>query len=210
MDFFSILFAQKSNGKLLDNTITFVSGDTVHEIINIKNGNSINAPATNPTRDSMHFVGWKIDGEYVNFPYTPLTNVEMLASFITARNEITYTLAGDIIGEGVRTSNDGGKVIKTHDGVSICGYTINSDNKAGTYYIVSETQDGCAATNVSYVGTVEYEGKVYHYSKNSTLANINYNGCSTLNCWCIGSSTNYVDKTAVTRLLDYYYVKINS
>lgn len=125
------------------------------------------------------------------------------------RNEITYSKAGDVIGEGVRTSTNGGKVTKTNNGVAICGYTINSDNKAGYYYVVSKTQDGCVATNIDYVGTVTYDGETYYYAKNSILANINYNNASTLNCWFIGSSTTYADELAVTRLLDYYYCKID-
>jgi lysophospholipase L1-like esterase len=129
---------------------------------------------------------------------------------IKTRDEITYSKAGDIIGEGVRTSKNAGKITKSNDGVAVCGYTLNSDNKAGTYYVVAETQDGCAATNIEYVGTVDYNGKAYHYAKNSVLANINYNNASTLSCWFIGASATYADEAAVARLLDYYFCKIDS
>lgn len=195
---------------IVDNTVTFTADGTPYEITSVKAGNAVNAPATVPTSENGTFKEWQdAEGNRISFPYTPeAEETELVALFLTVRDSISVTYKDTLIATGVRASTYYGKVFKSYDGLAVCGYTKNTDGISGYYYLVSETENGCKATNLGYVGTVEYNGKIYHYSKNSILANINYNGASTMNCQFIGSQGDFQSDTdAVVALLDYYYLK---
>lgn len=199
----------KSGGGL-DRTVTFTADGVPCEITSLKAGNSVNAPATVPTSENGTFEEWQdTEGNRISFPFTPeAEETELVALFLTVRDSISVTNKDTLIATGVRNSEYRGQVIKSYDGLAVCGYTKNTDGISGYYYLVSETKDGCKATNLVYVGTAEYNGKIYHYSKNSILANINYNGASTMNCQFIGNQGDFQsDMDAVAALLDYYYLK---
>jgi hypothetical protein len=69
------------SGTALEYTVTFKANDEVYEVVSVKAGNSINAPATNPTSESGSFVSWMLNEEAVVFPYKPTSDVELTASF---------------------------------------------------------------------------------------------------------------------------------
>ena len=69
------------SGTALEYTVTFKANDEVYEVVSVKAGNSINAPATNPTSESGSFVAWMLNEEAVVFPYKPTSDVELTASF---------------------------------------------------------------------------------------------------------------------------------
>ena len=69
--------------KLLDHTVTFLSDGEPYEIVSVKSGNSVNAPAIDPISESGSFAGWQFNGETVGFPYPLESDVELVAKFGT-------------------------------------------------------------------------------------------------------------------------------
>lgn len=61
--------------------VTFLVDGEVYESCNVKEGNSVNAPAVNPTSEEGTFVSWQHAGENVTFPYTPTEDTELTALF---------------------------------------------------------------------------------------------------------------------------------
>ena len=72
---------RKIDGLTLDYVVTFVVDEEVYEAVNVKAGNSVNAPAAEPTSESGTFVSWQLDGKDVEFPYTPTADAELVALF---------------------------------------------------------------------------------------------------------------------------------
>lgn len=62
-------------------TVTFLADGAVYEKVCVKEGNSVSAPAAEPTGESGTFVAWQLDGEEVTFPFTPTGDTEITAVF---------------------------------------------------------------------------------------------------------------------------------
>lgn len=62
-------------------TVTFLADGIVYEKVCVKVGNSVSAPAAEPTSESGTFVAWQLDGEEVTFPFTPTGDAEITAVF---------------------------------------------------------------------------------------------------------------------------------
>jgi hypothetical protein len=77
----------------LDNTVTFLTDGELYETMSVKQGNSINAPATEPTSEEGSFAGWQLNEETINFPYTPTSNIEVNALFGTTA-DLIYSAYG--------------------------------------------------------------------------------------------------------------------
>lgn len=66
----------------LDNTVTFTVDGEPYEIVSVKNGNSINEPVTQPTKDGEYLNGWKTsEGNVISFPYAPTSDTNLEAVF---------------------------------------------------------------------------------------------------------------------------------
>ena len=72
---------QGSGDTMLDYTVKFMVDAVIYEVVNVKAGNSVNAPATPPASESGSFVAWLLNEEAVVFPYKPTSDVELTASF---------------------------------------------------------------------------------------------------------------------------------
>ena len=69
--------------KILDHTVTFTVDGEPYEIVSVKNGNSVNAPQTIPTKNGSVFGGWlNADSEIIIFPCVPTTEVVLNATFL--------------------------------------------------------------------------------------------------------------------------------
>lgn len=67
--------------ELLDHTVTFTVDGEPYEVVSVKDGNSVNRPATDPAKEDYSFSGWKLNSEKVTFPYVPTENTELIALF---------------------------------------------------------------------------------------------------------------------------------
>jgi hypothetical protein len=81
--------AKTSGGASLDHTVTFMVDEEAYEIVSVKNGNSVNAPTTEPTKDGEVFIEWQKDGEFVEFPYTP-EGTETISALFMFRSNTDY------------------------------------------------------------------------------------------------------------------------
>lgn len=68
-------------GALLDNTVTFTVDGEPYEIVSVKSGNSVNAPATEPINNGLLLTSWKVNDTEVSFPFTPTENCEISGEF---------------------------------------------------------------------------------------------------------------------------------
>ena len=73
--------AQTSEIELLDHTVTFTVDGEPYEVVSVKDGNSVNAPSVEPTKEG--FDGWSLNGNTILFPYTPTEDVELIATFLS-------------------------------------------------------------------------------------------------------------------------------
>ncbi len=98
-------FMTTTNGKIaelekkilpkLDYTVTFKADNGVYEIMSVKIGNSINAPTTEPTSESGNFGGWcDAEGNTITFPFTPTSDIELTAMFISSYASELYSHFG--------------------------------------------------------------------------------------------------------------------
>lgn len=65
----------------LDNTVTFLVDGEPYEKTSVKQGNSINAPATEPASESGTFTGWQLNGANIAFPHPVTQDTTLTASF---------------------------------------------------------------------------------------------------------------------------------
>ena len=66
----------------LDHTVIFKVDGNPYEIVSVKDGNQINAPANIPTSESGTFGGWLNGETSVTFPLTPTEDLRLNAEFI--------------------------------------------------------------------------------------------------------------------------------
>jgi hypothetical protein len=67
--------AQTSGVQALDHTVTFTVDGGPYEVVSVKDGNSVNAPATQPINNGNIVSRWSVDGADITFPYTPTSDV---------------------------------------------------------------------------------------------------------------------------------------
>lgn len=83
----------KTSDVSLDNTVTFLAYGEPYEVVSVKNGNSVNSPATPPQSVKESFIGWHLDGKLQTMPFTPSGDVLLEAIFSSALNEF-YRMNG--------------------------------------------------------------------------------------------------------------------
>jgi hypothetical protein len=190
--------AKVSGGASLDNTVTFVADGEPYEVVGVKNGNSVNAPATTPTSENGVFAGWQANEEMVVFPYTPTSDIELNAKFQAIRIEMEITGAITII------NNQYVGTTKTYDDMCIAGYMgINWKSP----FIVSSTENGVAVNSKSSLKktmTVEYDNQTYYVRYDATTNwTDNYTQFDSRFYACSSTEIN----SAVVELLDHYFYK---
>ena len=75
--------AQSSGIQPLDHTVKFTVDGEPYEVVSVKDGNSVYAPSGTPVSDEGNFGGWSLNGELVEFPYTPTEDVELTAIYLS-------------------------------------------------------------------------------------------------------------------------------
>ena len=95
----------------LDHTVTFTVDGEPYEIVSVKNGNSVNAPQTIPTKNGSVFGGWlNADSEIIIFPCVPTTEVVLNAPFFDIPTD--YILYVPLKQESA-TAETGQELVKT-------------------------------------------------------------------------------------------------
>ena len=81
-----------ASATMLDNTVTFLADGEPYEIVSVKSGNYVNAPATEPTSENGVFLNWQdSDNNTVNFPYLPKSDITLYAFITESQAERLYT-----------------------------------------------------------------------------------------------------------------------
>ena len=196
--------AKTSGGASLDYTVTFTVDGEPYEIVSVKNGNSVNAPATKPTSGSGKFKKWQYNGIDVTLPCEITGDMNITALFQTVRTEMQLYNEGELIYLTNYTYPR-----KTNYGLSISGRTrYYNDSNSSWYvraYLVSTTVEGCLMTlNTTPEGTIDYDGITYYYTtfENKESLILEYG-----NIYNTGLETDD-DDTVLKAILDYYYLKI--
>jgi hypothetical protein len=84
-----------TSNELLDHTVTFTVDGEPYEVVSVKDGNSINAPATNPQGETTRFDSWDDNNNIpVNFPYQPTGDVVLHANMIESVVAGLYSFYG--------------------------------------------------------------------------------------------------------------------
>jgi hypothetical protein len=195
-----------SNAKIagfppIDHTVTFLADGEPYEIVSVKNGNSVNAPATNPAKDDLVFIEWRDSGDKaIGFPFPITTDTQIFAHFIAVRVEIEYYDANTVLGtygnDDVKTNS------KANNGWSILG--IQHKDGFPCAILVGLTANECDMKGFSssyYTrGSVEYNGVMYYFCtykygwKGNTVTETAYD-----------TQVNNNDQEAALALLKYYF-----
>lgn len=188
-----------SGGNSLDHTVTFMVDGEPYEIVSVKDGNSVNAPATPPSESGI--VKWLLDNQEVSFPYIPTNNIELDANISMNHTEIELNNKGELVLSWYRDASTGGNYTKTNDGWSIVGCCEYKDSiyLYTMFILVGKTQQSCAMGGTS--GNIQYNGETYYYQAKqvSTSFVTDYGKAVKLDI-------EYTDNnTLATQLLDYYY-----
>ena len=147
-----------NNGDLLDYTVKFmVDGNTYH-IVSVTEGQSINIPATNPSKDSLHFKWWSEGTEETTFPLEVTRNMTLNAIFSVTRDEVSASKAGTLITNTIGT--------KVADGLALYAVAPISMWK-GTpecLMVVATSEEALAISGGSVVTktTLEYRGITWY------------------------------------------------
>lgn len=203
MGFFNLIAGKNmSGGNALDHTVTFMVDGEPYEIVSVKDGNSVNTPATPPSESGI--IKWLLDNQEVSFPYIPTNNIELDANISMTHTEIELYNKGDIVFIWYRDASTGGNYTKSNDGWSVVGCSsASSGGVSNTYFIlVGKTQESCAMSGSgTQSGTIQYNGETYYYRAKqvSTSFVTDYGKAVQLDI-------EYTDNnTLATQLLDYYY-----
>ncbi len=85
----------ESLGVGLGYKVTFLVDGNVYQTIFVTEGNTVDAPTTEPTSESGVFGGWQdAEGNEITFPYTPQGDIELTAIFYTSYAPELYTHFG--------------------------------------------------------------------------------------------------------------------
>ena len=192
--------AKTNGGVSLDHTVTFLADGEPYEVVSVRNGNSVNAPATRPISNSGVFVGWMLNNETIDFPYLFESDVELVAKFQTVRNEITVTKAGTNISTACGT--------KVNDGLAVLGYFYDLGGGQFRGLVIGRTEDDIQVQD-SYgtnygVETITYNGEVWYYRAYA----INYSsGCTDGDTTPYNAPSTYSNQEGALNTLDYYFYK---
>ncbi len=198
--------AKTSSGASLDHIVTFTVDGEPYEIVNVKNGNSVNAPATNPAKDSLVFIEWRdSDDKRISFPFPTTTDTQIFAHFTMVHSELEYYDAGTILGTYGRIVYDPNTSCKVYDGWSILG--IQYKDGCPCAILVGLSEQACEMNDTtlnhreSYAfGSVEYKDVTYYYSTYKT----GFDG-NTVTATAYDTQVDNNDQEAALLLLKYYF-----
>ena len=180
--------SQGGGGVKLDHTVTFTVDGAPYEIVSVKRGNSVNAPATEPTSENGSFAGWLLNGAIVGFPYAPTSDTEITAHISTLINLIydNYNVDKNVY-PYVFVNFDNYKKVKV---IFTNGYQITS---SGTMFLPNAPHLYGTGANVNFtdydnvetaltiaiekVTTLETMGTAYNYSGH-TYTNADIGECA--------------------------------
>ena len=145
----------------LDYTVEFRLNNSAYETVSVRSGLSVYTPSIDPPNQGIYrFNGWKIDGEYMEFPYTPHRDVVANAYFQKVREEMElYDALAFIV-----TDESGNTVYKKSEGWCIGG-CADTQGGHGHVMLVALNEKDCQMTpDKSYItGSVTYNGVTYYY-----------------------------------------------
>lgn len=155
----SINISEHVGEETLDNTVKFVVEDNTYQIVSVNAGDSISQPVT-PTLTTGFVAGWKVDNQYVSFPYTPSGDVEVIGNIQVV--DLTMGLSTS----GLRIATIAGvSYTKITNDFSYFGVYLEEDGYTGVFS-VSESQE----PQISWmgqqliVGSLTYNNTLYYYS----------------------------------------------
>lgn len=146
----------------LDYTVTFTVDGEPYEIVSVKDGNSVNAPATEPIKEG-YLPMWLVDNAVVSFPYTPISNVEMVATFFVQNLTVTTPIYSTFHSEPYSPKKAFDKNYNTRWATSPyqTNNYIGADFGKPTYiskvvviqseYVISDIQLQCSDDNISWL-----------------------------------------------------------
>lgn len=111
----------------LDNTVTFTVDEEPYEIVSVKSGNSVNAPATEPINNGLLLTSWKMGENEVSFPFTPTENCEISGEFNLYQVVRRLTTNDIVYRRGFSHSNE--------DKNENPPYTVSASNRAGYFSV---------------------------------------------------------------------------
>lgn len=174
-------------------TVKFKVDGNDYYIASCQQGESITEPPT-PTMQSGTFAAWQLDGIDVSFPYTPNTDIVLIA-----RAETIEVLLG---GTPLYTYS-GGTVTKSNDGLAIYGYcTYNTTQKF--LFLVSQTANNTVMSGnmMTQKDSLNYNGETWYFSHSNatTTTSVDHDAAN------VGDYTQYGtgDRIAAA-ILDYYF-----
>lgn len=182
----------------LDHTVTFTVDGEPYEIVSVINGNSVNAPATEPTSENGTFVEWQLNGEKVTFPYFLENDVEFNAMFQNVRNEIEIKTAGALVCTVFGT--------KTNNETAIYGYYKTST--LAIPILIGKTSESIKTSSTRSQSTIAYNGETWYYQYvNWQIAKENEIKDGVVQPYFIGSGSSVSEHSAMAKkLLDYYFI----
>jgi hypothetical protein len=197
----------------LDHTVTFLVNGEVYEVLSVKDGNSVNAPATNPNQEGSFFYGWTIgentEENLIKFPYTPTDNIELNCFFKTVHTEIELSANEWIAYIGASYSLKDLKKLNDEWAILGCYYpygvpapiligTTTTACRTSGYY---DNDPYYSTASLWTNGTVEYKGTIYYYS--AYFGNTSGNRMSSSNSYDTQISSD--QQAAALATLKYYF-----
>lgn len=145
-------------GVSLDHTVTFMADDKPYEIVSVKDGNAVNAPATNPASEAGSFSYWALNGSVIGFPYIPTENIGVVAVFINLCSDAIYKIFNVDKNEHPYLYVQYSKSYRAVEVIFAETFTPQSYNDKMTGCIVYKTPSGTYPTsdNISPVDLVKY------------------------------------------------------
>jgi hypothetical protein len=183
---------------LLDNTVTFIVDGKPYEIVSVTNGNSVNAPATEPKSENGTFIEWQLNGGKVTFPYPLENDVELNAMFQSVRNEIEINTAGALVCTALGT--------KTNNETAIYGYYKTST--LAVPILIGKTSESIKTSITQSKSTITYNGETWYFQYvNHQIAKENEIKDGVVQPYFIGSGSTLSERsTMAKKLLDYYFM----
>jgi uncharacterized repeat protein (TIGR02543 family) len=151
-----------SGGAGFGHTVDFISDGENYARYMVTDGQSVGAPSPDPTKEGLHFSGWRDEDENeITFPYTPSGDITLTAHFVLTREGMVLTEAGKIVCHLWNTIYS-----KTYAGWAIAGYVFLGDS---TYPVL--VAPSAVATEITSKwgslgteGSFVYRGVTYYYS----------------------------------------------
>lgn len=193
--------AQISGYETVNHTVTFIVDDQPYEIVSVKSGNSVTPPKDANGLDRViestegNFDFWHIDGERVEFPYVPTSDVEIVAYTSNTRDYLVWKPGEAMPHFGSKSTEE----------FAISGWCYDS-----VYYVMAvaktESALNCAFYSRYSHSTFDYNGETWYLlstESNNTSVVTSYTTKRIPNC----EGLSMVD--AAKKMLDYYYFKVN-